>query len=128
MQRSWICLFAHTGQGSRGKPLGLISAKLKGRRGLGVLWVCPGYVLCQHKPLSVRVGLGKAEHDGEGRVVALEFPGFYLVSVYVPNSGEGLKRLVSACRALLPRPAGPLACPVPWRSPGRQPGCHATPL
>ncbi len=34
-----------------------------------------------------------AEHDSEGRVITLEFPLFYLVCVYVPNSGDGLKRL-----------------------------------
>ena len=34
-----------------------------------------------------------AKHDGEGRVLTAEFKDFYLVCVYVPNAGEGLKRL-----------------------------------
>ncbi|HIH10559.1 TPA: exodeoxyribonuclease III [Candidatus Woesearchaeota archaeon] len=45
------------------------------------------------KPLSVSYGIGKKEHDQEGRVIALEFDTFYLVNVYVPNSGRGLVRL-----------------------------------
>jgi exodeoxyribonuclease-3 len=38
-------------------------------------------------------GINKAEHDQEGRVLTLEYPGFYLINVYVPNSGQDLKRL-----------------------------------
>ena len=45
------------------------------------------------KPLSVKYGLGQAEHDTEGRVITLEFPNFYLVTVYTPNSKDGLLRL-----------------------------------
>ena len=37
--------------------------------------------------------MGKQEHDQEGRVIAVEYDGFYLVNVYVPNSGQELKRL-----------------------------------
>ena len=44
-------------------------------------------------PLSVSYGIGIGEHDREGRVITLEFEKFYLVNVYVPNSGEDLKRL-----------------------------------
>ena len=44
-------------------------------------------------PLSVRYGLGIPEHDTEGRVIALEFADFWLVTVYTPNSQDGLKRL-----------------------------------
>ncbi len=39
------------------------------------------------------LGIGEEEHDTEGRVVTLEYKEFYLVNVYVPNSGAGLKRL-----------------------------------
>lgn len=46
------------------------------------------------KPISVQYGLGIPEHDQEGRVITLEFDGFYLVNAYVPNSGRGLRRLV----------------------------------
>lgn len=51
-------------------------------------------LLLQIKPISVRYGLGISEHDGEGRVVMVEFDSFFLLNVYVPNSGDGLKRLV----------------------------------
>lgn len=47
----------------------------------------------RHKPLSVRQGIGIDEHDKEGRTVTLEYPGFYLVNVYTPNSQSELARL-----------------------------------
>ncbi|HEY4655591.1 MAG TPA: exodeoxyribonuclease III [Cyclobacteriaceae bacterium] len=50
-------------------------------------------MLSRSKPLAVTFDMGIDEHDQEGRVIAAEFPGYYLVTVYVPNSGEGLKRL-----------------------------------
>lgn len=49
----------------------------------------------QMKPISVKYGLGIADHDSEGRLVTVEFDSFYLICAYVPNSGDGLKRLVS---------------------------------
>lgn len=45
------------------------------------------------QPLSVAYGIGIKEHDTEGRVITAEFDTFYLITVYVPNSGEELKRL-----------------------------------
>ena len=50
-------------------------------------------IFTKHTPLSVRLGIGVAEHDSEGRVITLEYAGFYLVTVYTPNSQEQLKRL-----------------------------------
>lgn len=50
-------------------------------------------IACREEPLSVSYGIGQEEHDQEGRVVTAEFEEFYLVNVYTPNSGEGLKRL-----------------------------------
>ena len=50
-------------------------------------------VFTKEEPLSVRYGLGIERHDAEGRVITLEFPGFFLVTVYTPNSQDGLKRL-----------------------------------
>ena len=44
-------------------------------------------------PLKMTNGINKEEHDQEGRVITLEYPDFYLVNVYVPNSGQDLKRL-----------------------------------
>lgn len=44
-------------------------------------------------PLSVRYGLGLPAHDTEGRVITLEFEKYWLVTVYTPNSQDGLKRL-----------------------------------
>ena len=45
------------------------------------------------RPLAVTRGLGKAEHDREGRVLTAEFEAFFLVNVYVPNSQRELTRL-----------------------------------
>ena len=50
-------------------------------------------VFTKEEPLSVTYGIGMEEHDHEGRVITLEFPDFYLVTVYTPNSQDGLKRL-----------------------------------
>ena len=45
------------------------------------------------EPLSVSYGIGIEEHDHEGRVITLEFEDFFLITVYTPNSQDGLKRL-----------------------------------
>ena len=50
-------------------------------------------VFSKKEPLSVSYGIGVEEHDHEGRVISLEFPDFYLVTVYTPNSQDGLARL-----------------------------------
>jgi len=50
-------------------------------------------ILTKVKPLSVTYDMGIDEHDQEGRVIAAEYADYYLVTVYVPNAGEGLKRL-----------------------------------
>ena len=50
-------------------------------------------ILTKFSPISVRYGIGVVEHDIEGRVVTLEFPHFYVVSVYVPNVMDSLRRL-----------------------------------
>ena len=50
-------------------------------------------IFTRHKPLSVTRGIGIEEHDHEGRVITLEMPDFFLVTVYVPNSQDELKRL-----------------------------------
>ena len=50
-------------------------------------------VFTKVKPLAVTYGLGQEEHDKEGRVITLEFESFYLVTVYTPNSKDGLARL-----------------------------------
>ena len=44
-------------------------------------------------PLSVHYGLLDGKYDDEGRVITLEFEDFYFVGAYVPNAGDGLKRL-----------------------------------
>lgn len=64
-------------------------------------WTCSatklGYsgtaVISRIKPISVKYGLGISDHDDEGRLVTVEFDKFYLLCGYVPNSGDGLKRL-----------------------------------
>lgn len=50
-------------------------------------------VFSKFEPLSLQYDMGVEEHDNEGRVIALEFKDFFLVTVYVPNSGSELKRL-----------------------------------
>jgi exodeoxyribonuclease-3 len=50
-------------------------------------------IFAKREPLSVRYGIGLPEHDHEGRVITLEYPSFYLVTVYTPNSQRGLTRL-----------------------------------
>lgn len=50
-------------------------------------------IFTRHQPLNVTYGLGIDEHDHEGRVITLEMDTFYLVTVYTPNSQDGLKRL-----------------------------------
>ena len=50
-------------------------------------------IFTKHTPLSVTYGIGVDVHDHEGRVITLEMPDFYLVTVYTPNSQDGLRRL-----------------------------------
>lgn len=50
-------------------------------------------VFTRQEPVSVRFGIGLAEHDTEGRVITLEYPDFYLVNVYTPNAQRELTRL-----------------------------------
>ena len=50
-------------------------------------------IFTKHEPVSVSYGINIEEHDLEGRVITLEYQDFYLVTVYTPNSQDGLKRL-----------------------------------
>ncbi len=50
-------------------------------------------IMSRHEPLQIIHDIGIAEHDQEGRVIVAEFEQFYLLDVYVPNSGEELARL-----------------------------------
>ncbi|MEL7001140.1 MAG: exodeoxyribonuclease III, partial [Bacteroidota bacterium] len=50
-------------------------------------------ILSKDAPISASQDIGEEEHDKEGRVVTAEYDHFYLVNVYVPNSGSELKRL-----------------------------------
>ena len=50
-------------------------------------------VFTKEEPLSVRYGMGIPEHDDEGRLITLEFPDYYFVTCYTPNSKDGLLRL-----------------------------------
>lgn len=62
-----------------------ISKEKKGYSGVAAFY--------KKEPLSIHFGLKDGKYDDEGRVITLEYPSFYLVGAYVPNSGEGLKRL-----------------------------------
>ncbi len=50
-------------------------------------------LLAKEPPLAVTFGMGIEEHDHEGRVITAEYPDFYFVTVYTPNSQDGLRRL-----------------------------------
>jgi exodeoxyribonuclease-3 len=76
---------AETLAGMDGYELYSSSAEKKGYSGTAIL--------SREHPLSVTKGMGISEHDREGRVLCLEFGSYFLVNVYVPNSGNDLKRL-----------------------------------
>ena len=50
-------------------------------------------VFSRREPLSVRNDIGDPVHVGEGRAITLEFPEFFLVTVYTPNAQDGLARI-----------------------------------
>ena len=50
-------------------------------------------VFTKQEPLSVRYGIGVDDFDHEGRVITLEMPDFFFITVYTPNSQDGLARL-----------------------------------
>lgn len=50
-------------------------------------------IFTKREPMNVMLGIGIEEHDHEGRVVTLEYDNYYVVTVYTPNSQDGLKRL-----------------------------------
>ena len=50
-------------------------------------------IFTKHQPLAVQLGIGEAIHDQEGRVITLEYPNYYVVTCYTPNSQNELKRL-----------------------------------
>ncbi len=70
---------------SEGYLLYMNSAEKKGYSGTAIF--------ARREPLSVRYGIGMEEHDHEGRVICLEYPDFFLVTVYTPNSQRELTRL-----------------------------------
>ena len=61
------------------------SAKKKGYSGTAIL--------SKTKPIVITHDMGIKKHDDEGRIICAEYPNFYLVNVYVPNSGQQLERL-----------------------------------
>jgi exodeoxyribonuclease III len=50
-------------------------------------------IFTKEEPIEVTYGIGIEEHDHEGRVITAEFKDYYFITVYVPNSQDGLKRL-----------------------------------
>ena len=68
-----------------GYTINVTSAVKKGYSGVSIF--------SKVEPISVSTGIGIEEHDTEGRVICAEFEKFYMVNVYVPNSGAGMKRL-----------------------------------
>lgn len=77
-----------------------IKKALEGINGYSIYSNCAerkGYsgvtILSRHEPMQIVPDIGIDEHDKEGRVIVAEFEKFYLLDVYVPNSGEELARL-----------------------------------
>ena len=70
---------------AEGYRLFMNSAEKKGYSGTAVF--------AKAEPLSARLGIGVEEHDHEGRVITLEYPSFFLTTVYTPNSQRELTRL-----------------------------------
>ena len=68
---------------AEGYHLFMNSAEKKGYSGTAIF--------ARTEPLSVAYGLGIEQHDHEGRVITLEYDTFYLVTVYTPNSQDGLR-------------------------------------
>jgi exodeoxyribonuclease-3 len=76
---------------------GQITLELEGYHQFWNYAVKKGYsgtaVFTKVEPISVRYGLGNEDSQDEGRILTLEFEGFYLVNVYTPNSQRDLARL-----------------------------------
>ena len=70
---------------AEGYHLYMNSAEKKGYSGTAIF--------AKEAPVSESMGIGTEKHDREGRVITLEYPGFYLTTVYTPNSQRGLTRL-----------------------------------
>lgn len=54
-------------------------------------------IFTKEEPLEVTYGIGEEVHDKEGRVITAEYPDFYMVTVYTPNSKRELERLAYRC-------------------------------
>ena len=50
-------------------------------------------IISKEEPMQVTCDIGLDEYDQEGRVMTAEYPTYFLVTVYTPNSGDGLSRL-----------------------------------
>ncbi len=70
---------------SRGRHVIAYEADKKGYSGTAIV--------AKNEPLNTSFGMGIDEHDREGRVITLEYDDFYLITVYTPNSQDGLRRL-----------------------------------
>ncbi len=73
-----------------GYTLYMNSAQKKGYSGTAVF--------TRQEPISVVRDMGIEEHDTEGRIIRAEYPDFFLVNCYTPNSQDGLRRLEYRCR------------------------------
>ena len=70
---------------AEGYHLYMNSAEKKGYSGTAIF--------AKETPMAVTYGIGEEEHDHEGRVITLEYPEYYVATVYTPNSQRGLTRL-----------------------------------
>ncbi|MFJ7938680.1 exodeoxyribonuclease III [Peribacillus sp. NPDC096622] len=76
---------------------GQISLELEGYHQYWNYALKKGYsgtaIFTKEKPLSVKYGVGDLDEEPEGRIITLEFEGFYMVNVYTPNAKRDLSRL-----------------------------------
>ena len=91
LDADFVCLQETKMQG------GQLDAEFPGYQSYWNYAVKKGYsgtaIYTRHEPLSVSYGIGQEEHDQEGRVITLEYPDYYLITVYTPNSQDELRRL-----------------------------------
>lgn len=69
----------------KNQKLYINSAEKKGYSGTAII--------SKPNPITISYDMGIAEHDTEGRVICAEYADFFLINVYVPNSGQQLVRL-----------------------------------
>ena len=88
---------------------GQLDAELPGYQSYWNYAVKKGYsgtaIYTRHEPLSVSYGIGQEEHDQEGRVITLEYPDYYLITVYTPTRRTSCAASTTAWSGRMPSAA-----------------------